>query len=186
VSRRACCGAAALAALAALVAGCAEPAARPGTINVAADTADQTLEHVRHYITRDGVQKSLIEADTAYYYEGSQSFELRVVKVTFFGENGDTSSVLTSREATYRAMTGAMEGRGNVVVVSTDGTRSLRSEKLDYDPGKNEISTDQHYTYIQGGNHLEGDGFTSDPNFQRMTTAKPRGKAAEGVVLPGQ
>jgi len=179
-------GITALAALASLGAACNEPAARPGTMSVAADTADQTLEHVRHYITRDGVQKSLIEADTAYYYEGSQSFELRVVKVTFFGEKGDTSSILTSKEGTYRAMTGAMEGRGNVVVVSTDGTRSLRSEKLDYDPGKNEISTDQHYTYIQGANHLEGDGFTSDPNFQRVTTAKPRGRAGEGVVLPGQ
>jgi LPS export ABC transporter protein LptC len=172
--------------LGAFGAGCNEPTARPGTLNLAADTADQTLEHVRHYITRDGVQKSLIEADTAYFYEGSKSFELRVVTVTFFGETGDTSSILTAREATYRSMTGAMEGRGNVVVRSADGTRTLRSEKLDYDPGKNEISTDQHYVYDQGSNHLEGDSFTSDPNFQRVTTVKPRGRAAEGVVLPGQ
>jgi LPS export ABC transporter protein LptC len=186
VSRRGWRGAAALAALTAFGAGCNEPAAHPGTIDVAADTADQTLEHVRHFITRDGVQKSLIEADTAYYYEGSQSFELRVVKVTFFGETGDTNSILTSKEATYRAMTGAMEGRGQVVVRSSDGTRTLRSEKLDYDPGRNEISTDQHYVYDQGSNHLEGDSFTSDPNFQRVTTVKPRGRAAEGVVLPGQ
>jgi len=40
--------------------------------------------------------------------------------------------------------------------------------------------------YDQGSNHLEGSGFTSDPNFQRMTTTNPRGRAAEGVVLPGQ
>ena len=40
--------------------------------------------------------------------------------------------------------------------------------------------------YDQGSNHLEGNGFTSDPNFQRMTTANPRGRAAEGVILPGQ
>jgi LPS export ABC transporter protein LptC len=186
VSRRSAAGAGVLAALVAFGAGCADNAARPGTIGVAADTADQTLLKVRHFITRDGVQKSLVEADTAYYYEGSQSFELRMVTVTFYGDNGATTSTLTAREGTYHAMTGAMEGRGNVVVRSADSTRSLRSEKLDYDPGRNEISTDKHYVYDQGGNHLEGDGFTSDPNFQRVTTAKPRGRAAEGVILPGQ
>ena len=169
-----------------LAAACTDTGARPGTLTAAVDTADQTLLKVRHYITRDGVQKSLVEADTAYYYEGSQSFELRVVTVTFYGPDGAPTSTLTSNEGTYRTMTGAMEGRGKVVVRSTDGTRTLRSETLSYDPGKNEISTDQHYAYDQEGNHLEGDGFTSDPDFQRMTTAKPRGRAGEGVVLPGQ
>ncbi len=170
----------------AFAAGCNETGARPGVLATAADTADQTLIKVRHYITRDGVQKSLVEADTAYYYEGSQSFELRVVTVTFYDADGAPTSTLTSKEGTYQTMTGAMQGRGNVVVRSTDETRTLKSQELNYDPGKNEISTDQPYTYDQGGNHLEGTGFTSDPNFQRMTTTAPRGKAADGVVLPGQ
>jgi len=169
-----------------LAAACTDTGARPGVLLTAADTADQTLLEVRHYITRDGIQKSLVEADTAYYYDASQTFELRVVTVTFYDAGGAPTSTLTSHEATYQTMTGAMEGRGKVVVRSTDGTRTLKSEKLSYEPGKNEISTDQPYVYEQGGNHLEGTGFTSDPNFQRMTTANPRGRAAEGVVLPGQ
>lgn len=171
---------------AAPLAGCGDVGARPGPVVAAADTADQTLFGVRHYITRDGVQRSLVEADTAYYYEPSQTFELRVVKVTFYDAQGEATSTLTSREGTYQTMTGVMQGRGKVVVRSADGLRTLRSEKLDYDPGKNEISTDQPYVYDQGSNHLEGSGFTSDPNFQRMTTSNPRGRAAEGVVLPGQ
>jgi len=173
-------------AVTAVVVGCSDTGARPGTLTTAADTADQTLIKIRHYITRDGIQKSMVQADTAYYYEASQSFELRIVTVTFYGADGSPTSTLTAHEGTYQTMTGAMEGRGKVVVRSTDGTRSLRSERLNYDPGKNEISTDQPYSYDQGGNHLEGNGFTSDPNFQRMTTAKPRGRAAEGVILPGQ
>jgi len=167
-------------------AACSDPTARPGVLATAADTADQTLIKVRHYITRDGIQKSLVEADTAYYYASSQSFELRRVHVTFYSTEGAPTSNLTAAEGTYNSMTGAMQGRGNVVVTSVDGSRTLRSEKLNYDPGKNEISTDVAYTYDQGGNHLEGSGFTSDPNFQRMTTTNPRGRAAEGVVLPGQ
>jgi len=170
----------------ALVVACTDMGARPGTLAAAADTADQTLIKIRHYITRDGIQKSMVEADTAYYYEASQSFELRVVTVTFYDVDGTPTSTLTANEGTYQAMTGAMEGRGKVLVRSADGTRALKSEKLNYDPGKNEISTDQPYTYDQVGNHLEGSGFTSDPNFQRVTTAKPRGQAGEGVVLPGQ
>ncbi len=176
----------ALVVLAGGLAACNEIGPRPGTLAAAADTADQTLIKVRHYITRDGVQKSLVEADTAYYFEASQSFELRVVTVTFYNAEGQATSTLTAHEGTYQTMTGAMEGRGSVVVTSADGTRTLRSELLRYDPGKNEISTDQHYVYEQGGNHLEGSGFTSDPNFQRMTTSNPRGRAAEGVLLPGQ
>ncbi len=169
-----------------IAAGCSDPTAKPGVLATAADTADQTLIKVRHYITRDGVQKSLVESDTAYYYEASQSFELRVVDVTFYSAEGAATSTLTAAEGTYNTMTGAMEGRGDVVVRSIDGTRTLRSQKLNYDPGKNEISTDVAYTYDQGGNHLEGSGFTSDPDFQRMTTSNPRGRAADGVVLPGQ
>lgn len=173
-------------AAAVLLGACGDIGARPGTLVAGADTADQTLLKVRHFITRDGIQKSLVEADTAYYYEPSQTFELRVVTVTFYGNDGAPTSTLTADEGTYLTMTGAMEGRGKVVVRSTDGLRTLKSEKLNYDPGKNEISTNLPYVYDQGGNHLEGSGFTSDPNFQRMTTTNPSGRAGEGVVLPGQ
>jgi LPS export ABC transporter protein LptC len=169
-----------------LGAGCSESGARPTAVVAAADTADQVLEKVQHHITVDGVRKSLVEADTAYYYEGSQSFELRAVKVSFFGADGSPTSVLNAREGTYRVANGSMEGRGAVVVRSADGNRTLRTELLLYDPAKNEISTDQHYTYDEGGNHLEGNGFRSDPNFQKVQTEQPRGRAAEGVLLPGQ
>ncbi|TFG43888.1 MAG: LPS export ABC transporter periplasmic protein LptC [Gemmatimonadales bacterium] len=170
----------------AIAAACSDTGARPGVLLTAADTADQTLIQVRHIITRDGVQKSLVEADTAYYYEGSQTFELLVVTVTFYDKDGAPTSTLTSNEGTYQTMTGVMEGRGKVVVRSADGTRTLKSEQLHYDPGKNEISSEVFYTYDQGSNHLEGDGFTSDPAFQRMQTANARGRADEGIVLPGQ
>ncbi len=170
----------------AFLAACNEVGARPGTLTAAADTADQILLKVRHFVTREGIQKSLVEADTSYYYDASQSFELRVVTVTFYGPDGAPTSTLTANQGTYQTMTGAMEGRGRVVVRSTDGTRILRSETLSYDPGKNQISTELPYVYDQGGNHLEGSGFTSDPDFQRMTTSDPRGRAAEGVLLPGQ
>jgi LPS export ABC transporter protein LptC len=106
--------------------------------------------------------------------------------VSFFGADGSPTSVLNAREGTYRVANGSMEGRGAVVVRSADGNRTLRTELLEYDPARNEISTDQHYTYDEGGNHLEGNGFQSDPNFQKVQTEQPRGRAAEGVLLPGQ
>ncbi len=169
-----------------VAAACTETGARPGVLTTAADTADQTLLKVRHIITRDGIQKSLVEADTAYYYEGSQTFELRVVVVTFYDRDGAPTSTLTSHEGTYQTMTGVMEGRGKVVVRSTDGTRTLKSEQLHYDPGKNEISSEVFYTFDQGTSHLEGVGFTSDPNIQRTKTGSPRGRADQGIILPGQ
>ena len=56
----------------ALAASCESGGARPTATVQAADTADQVLEGFSHFVTADGVRKSHIEADTAYFYEASQ------------------------------------------------------------------------------------------------------------------
>ena len=168
-----------------LVAACEESGARPTTTIQAPDSADQVLEGFSHYVTNEGVRRSRVQADTAYFYEATQITNLVNVKVTFYDLKGAESSTLTSKTGVYRWQDGSMEANGNVVVVSPDGRR-LATERLRYDNASNQISTDRHFTFDRGDEHLEGNSFRSDPDFRNVVTDRPRGVAGDGMLLPGQ
>ena len=168
-----------------IVASCEESGARPTTTIQAPDSADQVLEGFSHYVTNEGVRQSRVEADTAYFYEATQITNLVNVKVTFYDLKGAESSTLTSKTGVYRWQDGSMEANGNVVVVSPDGRR-LATERLRYDNTSNQISTDRHFTFDRGDEHLEGNSFRSDPDFRNVVTDRPRGVAGDGMLLPGQ
>jgi LPS export ABC transporter protein LptC len=166
---------------------CEESGARPTTTIQAPDSADQVLEGFSHYVTNDGIRRSRVQADTAYFYEGTQVTNLVNVKVTFYDLKGAESSTLTSKTGLYRWQDGSMEANGKVVVVSPDGRR-LATERLRYDNARNQISTDRRFTFDRGAEHLEGNSFRSDPDFRNVVTDQPRGggPAGNGMLLPGQ
>jgi LPS export ABC transporter protein LptC len=167
------------------VLGCESTGARPTAIVQAADSADQVLEGFSHYVTNQGVRRSRVEADTAYFYEDTQITELRKVRVTFYDIKGAESSTLTSRTGTYRWQDGAMQADGNVVVISPDGRR-LQTQTLKYDNATNTISTDKPFTFDDSTQHLKGNSFRSDPDFRNVVTDQPSGVAGKGMLLPGQ
>ena len=181
------------------LAACADPGVRPTTTTQVTDTADQVLEGMSHYITESGVRRSLVEADTAYIYDPTQTAELRKAKVTFFDANGAQTSTVTADSGTYLIRDGTMHARGNVVATTPDGRR-LTTAILDYDPRTNTFSSDRPFVYANGSEHLEGNGFRSDPDFKNVVTQQPHGgqrggrtgipgkpdSARGGVILPDQ
>jgi LPS export ABC transporter protein LptC len=167
------------------VLACEEAGVKPTTTVQATDSADQVLEGFSHYVTKDGVRRSRVEADTAYFYENTQITHLKKVRVVFFDTQGQESSTLTAKAGTYRWQDGSMESNGSVVVVSPDGRR-LSTETLMYDNAANTISTNVHFSFDRGAEHLEGNSFRSDPDFRNVVTDRPRGTAGNGVLLPGQ
>ncbi|HKU62472.1 MAG TPA: LPS export ABC transporter periplasmic protein LptC, partial [Gemmatimonadales bacterium] len=94
---RACAFAAMTSLFLTVVLACEDTGARPTTTVAASDSADQILEGFSHYVTNQGVRRSRVEADTAYFYESSQITDLRRVKVTFYDIKGAESSTLTSK-----------------------------------------------------------------------------------------
>ena len=86
-----------LVAACALDAACESGGARPTATVQAADTADQVLEGFSHYVTAEGVRKSRIQADTAYFYEATQLAMLRNLRATFYDAKGAESSKLTAK-----------------------------------------------------------------------------------------
>lgn len=165
-----------------LALGCGED--RPTATITAADTADQILINMTHFVTIDGLQRARVTADTAYFYSPTQTAELRTVHITFYDSHGAVTTNLTCREGTYRWQTGDMEGRGNVRAVTTD-RRTLRTEVLRYSQTRNEVSSDKDFIFDGPNRHIEGEGFTSDPEFQNVVAKKPRGTGGQ-FTLPNQ
>ena len=164
---------------------CGEPGATPPLgRSAAADTADQTLFGVRLTLADHGVQRALLQADTAFTYEDNTRTELRVVRTTFYTETGVKDGTLTSREGTYNSRAGNMEARGNVVVISEDGRR-LVTQQLRYDPQRNEITGDSAFVLTRPGEELSGIGFRTDPNLSRINVlSAARGRTNRSVVQP--
>src|SRR2546423_1837931 len=113
---------------------CEDTGVRPTATVQAADSADQVLEGFSHYVTNDGVLRSRVEADPAFFYEPTQVTELHKVKIVFFDVKGAESSTLTAQRGIYRWQDGSMQASGNVVVVAPDGRR-LSTETLRYENG---------------------------------------------------
>jgi LPS export ABC transporter protein LptC len=148
------------------------------------DSADQVLLGMSHYVTDNGVQRARVRADTAYFYSSNQTAELRHVHITFYNAEGAESSTLTAREGTYHWRSGDMEARGNVIVVTTDG-RTLRTEQLRYDQAKNQVTADGPFVFDGPNRHIEGEGFTSDPDFTNVVAKHPKGTGGQ-FTLPDQ
>lgn len=161
--------------------GCGRTAGPPTTV-VAADSADQVLFGLRHNLTIDGVLRVRLEADTAYFYEPSQTAELFGVKVEFLSPEGKLTTTLTSRDGTYFWRTGDMESRGAVLAVTPDGKR-LKTEILNYRRGRHQISGPEAFVFDGPGRHLEGDGFTADPEFNNVEATGARRGTIRNVEL---
>lgn len=159
--------------------------AKPTATITAADTADQVLIDMTHYVTNDGVVRARVKADTAYFYQNTQSVEMHNVHITFYDTNGSETSTMSANDGTYHWATGDMEGRGNCVVVGAGDGRTLRSEVMRYKQAINQVSSDQPFIFDGPGRHVVGQGFTSDPEFRNVTALRPKGTGG-GVVLPNQ
>ena len=146
---------------------------KPPTTAVAADSADQVLFNMVHYITIDGLRRVVLEADTAFFYQRAQTAEMIGLKVDFFTPEGVHSSTITSKEGTYNWRDQSMEARVDVVAVTPDDRR-LTTDTLRYHRDRNEISGPSAFLFCGPDRQLEGDAFTSDPEFRRVETTRPR------------
>jgi LPS export ABC transporter protein LptC len=145
----------------------------PPTSGALPDTADQVLYGVAHNVTIDGVLRIRLEADTIYFYETVQSAEMLGVVVQFYTPEGVLTSTVRSREGTYQWRSGDMEARG-AVVARTPDERVLTTEVLRFSRLREEISGPEAFVFDGPDGHLEGDGFTSDPDFRNVLTDRPR------------
>gem|GEM_PF-269291 len=175
--------------IAGTLAGCQDQGLPPVASLQPGDSADQILFGVSTLLAPDGIRRNRLEADTAYVYDAPGTYDLRDLTLVFYDENGVETSVLTADSGVYRVHTGAMEAHGDVVVRSPGG-KVLRTPVLRYDRDRDELSTDEKFTYDTERESIEGNGFRSDPQFRHIVTSQPRGgqrgESPGSMLLPGQ
>ena len=173
------CGLALCAGAALLTAACGHDASvAVRRVPSAVDSADQVMFGARSFITKEGVVKAELFADTALFFDDNTRIEMRGVTTHFHTSIGERSTVLTSHAGTYNTRISSMSARGDVVVVAKDG-RILHTPQLRYDQMRNLISGDSDFTLTQpGGRALAGTGFISDPNMTSVQVLK----AAHGTA----
>ena len=147
----------------------------PPTAVFAADSADRVAFGVGHNVTTNGMLRVRIEADTTYFYDASQTAELRQLTIIFFSSEGMETSRITAEWGTYELRTGKMLARTNVVGTTPDGRRLTTSE-LTYDRLGNQLRTDKAFVFDGPDEHLEGSGFTADPDFRNVRATDIRGE----------
>lgn len=175
----------AFASLAVALAACQDDGVRPTAVVQASDTADQVIDGFDHYVTRAGIRRSHVIADTAWFFEATQTTLLANPRMTFYDEQGVEASTLVAKRGNYKWASGAMDATGDVVMRATDG-RTLRSQFLRYDAEAKQISTDRPFTFDDKEKHIEGNYFRSDTEFRNITAGQPRGTSDEGMLLPGE
>jgi LPS export ABC transporter protein LptC len=165
-------------------AGCQRNPTTPvAKASVVPDSADQVLFGVHFFMTDAGVRKAELVADTAFMYDDNTRTEMRVVNTTFFKTTGEKDATLTSKQGTYDVRLGAMEARGNVVVVSTDG-RKLETPQLRYDPARNEISGDSAFVMTDPSRRISGIGFVTDPDMNNIKVKKAAKSSGNQLTIP--
>ncbi len=147
---------------------------RPPTTVFQADTADQVIYGLNHVMTEEGVFRARLLADSGYYFETSQTWELFNIEVTFFSATGEETSTLTADEGTYDWRSGNMQARGNVIGVSPDGRR-LTTSVLDYEKAAHQLVGPEAFVFDAPDQHLEGSSFTADPDFRDVRATNVRG-----------
>lgn len=164
---------------AALAAACGEePAPEPAGPQFQELEADQVMVDVEHYMTREGVRRAHLRADTVYFLDEGATAHLRRFTVDFFSETGATTSVLSARDGRYRLQSGDMEATEDVRVVDEDESQRLRTERLIYDSETGELRSDVDFVMVQGRDTIRGIGFVTDPGLDSLTIRRP------GAVLP--
>jgi LPS export ABC transporter protein LptC len=147
-------------------AGCRKTSKPPVAAEVAlSDSADQVIFDGRFFVTKSGVNRGEMRADTIFVFNDNSKFVLRKISGKFNTETGAPNGTIRGNRGTYDRRIRILDGYGDVVVTSTEGDR-LTSNHLRYTEAADEISSDSAYTIVRKGDTQRGVGFRSDPNLR--------------------
>ena len=132
-------------------------------------------------VTRDGIREFIVEADTALVFQDSTIVLLRgnVILTAYNEDTGTEKAIVTSERGRLNNMTNEMWAEGNAVLLIQGDGRRIESYELHYAPEHDAIRSDSATVMFDGDQVVEGTGFNSDMNFERVMVreARTRGRA---------
>lgn len=154
--------------------GCREddtaPTAGP---DLQAMDADQVIIGMEHLLTRDGLRRAHLEADTAWFLQDSSLVKMRPLQATFYDGAGREVSDLTASEGLYDMRSGDMEAIGRVVVRSRGEFQRLETERLRYGAQEDLLRTDTSFVLYKEGSTITGRALVSDPALDSTRVERP-------------
>lgn len=154
--------------------GCGEEQPpEPSGPDFAALEADQVMVDVEHFMTREGVRRAHLEADTIYLLDEGSTAHLRHFTVDFFGDEGERTSVLTAVDGLYDMQRGDMRAREEVRVVDAEESQRLRTEELVYEAASGKLKSEVDFVLLRGRDTIRGTGFVTDPGLDSLVTRRP-------------
>lgn len=152
--------------------GSDEPAGAANEPSVFATGADQVMLEVEHYLSRDGIRRGILQADTALTFDDASRIELRRLEIRFFDEAGGDRGLLSALEGDYLLAAGDMTVHGEVSLsgrLRSEGPSVLETDSLVYDSAADELSTDARWTLTHPDGTIEqGRGLVTDPALENI------------------
>ncbi len=139
--------------------------------------ADQVLVDMEHFMSRSGLRRAHLVADTAYFLRDDTRVRVVPVDLTFYDQDGRVTSQLTAREGYYDMQRNDMEAFGGVVLLDRREGQRLVTEELEYDAVADRLRSDRAFTLYRGDTVLRGRGFETDPALDTVRVLQPAGRA---------
>lgn len=155
------------------------------------DGVDTAVRGMRTFVTRDGVRRAVVEADTAEWREDNV-IHLRRMTLTFFDPGGRESTEVTAEFGVFHQVTGDLEAERRVVVEDRVDDQRLETERLRYRNADGRLLGDTAFQFVDPveGLTLDGTAFESDPALDSVVVLNQEGEMlpvasfTEAVPLP--
>lgn len=156
---------------------CEQDEPPPTAGDILPEGVDVAFTHLRTFMTREGVRRARVEADTAQEYEGGE-LHLRPLTLTFFDEFGRESTVVTADFGIYYEATEDMEAEGTVVAIDRVDDQRIETERMRYVNIDDRLYGDTAFTLYRdgGGTIIDGAAFESDPGLDSVIVLSPSGQ----------
>ena len=174
-----------------LLVACGSGDAPPTASEPLPDGVDTAVRGMRTYVTRDGIRRAVVEADTAEWREDNE-IHLRRMTLTFFDPGGLESTEVTAEFGIFHQLTGDLEAERQVVVEDRVDDQRLETERLRYRNADGRLLGDTVFRFVNPveGLTLDGTGFESDPALDSVVVMNQEGESlpvasfTEAVPLP--
>ncbi len=172
-----------LVSLGVLVVGCEPEESPPILGEVLPEGVDYAFTQMRTFMTREGIRRARLEADTAEFV-GETEVHMRPVTLIFFDQDGRESTVITADYGVYYELTEDMDAEGSVVVLDRADGQRLETERMKYVNAEDRLYGDTAFTFYRddGRTIIEGSAFESDPGMDSLVAFTPSGQTARPVV----
>jgi len=152
--------------------------------NTVAEFPDQESWNSTLIITKEGQKVGVVEAKHFQKYnKKNKTYISEGLKVDFFNDLGQHTSVLTSIGGEVDDGKQDMIAYGNVIVVSDSGM-TLYTDTLMWDNKRQKIISEIPVKITSETDTLYGDSFISDPNLENYEITNSHGTGSELIRKP--